>query len=608
MIRRAIQTLRRGFTARARLVRSHPLRLLWFLLALVPLVGFGYLTQRIGGVINSRIQTFHELEPYEGDMTLQAIRLKEGKQLYPSRNSDYIPLLYTPLFSYMQWAIMNIVDPEGSPHTIYSGRLLSIFSAIGICLVIALWVFRETGSLMAALGGAGFFFACNPLVGWWYDLCRVDTAHVFFIAAGTWALLDRKSECKHTEIMKGILGGLFFSCGFFTKQTAGQVAIGMTILSLFISPRRAFWAGASGFTFGGFGLIYLTLTNTDFWYLAVTVPSNHVLDLNNWQDRLKAQVFNPMAIPLAVIVAWAILGVFRRQWRWPLLLAGLVWTGYFSMRGAITIGGYINHYIPFFFFVALLMGMAVGSFLPRGGFGRFHWKHLFFAADAAIIIGLILLVKGRAFLWPSLAGVAVLLIGASLSPNSSALKRPWRARIGLAPILLLTLICANHFHWTRVKKVWPTAPNTWAYDDPQYHIPKGFDGARAFMEAIRNLDGPVWIAHANYYAYLVGRPTDISADHVRDVAVAGQPTSPYVLEMLRQRRYKYILINNMNLDHDWQDNQVREAIRANYQVAENWEAKFGSDALRPVDSTYQKPRALLIRRGESIVPGARPQP
>ncbi|MBI1784205.1 hypothetical protein HYR69_03595, partial [Candidatus Sumerlaeota bacterium] len=291
---RAITCLRRGLRARLRLAVSDYLRLAILLLALLPLGGFAHLGTRIYHVIDNRIRTFHELEMYEGDMTLHAIRVLEGRELYPSRNGDYIPLLYTPLYSYLHAWMMKLVDKSDRPHTIYSGRIVAVMASAGIALVILLWVLRETGNWMAALGAAGFFIGVNPLVGWWYDLARVDTAHVFFVALGSWAFLDRKSPKDWHEILKGILGGLFFSLGFFTKQTAGQIAIGLTVLAALISPLRALWGIAAGLTFGGFGLIYFNVKNTDFWYLTVTVPSNHLLMLTEgWKQEVKKDFFLP---------------------------------------------------------------------------------------------------------------------------------------------------------------------------------------------------------------------------------------------------------------------------------------------------------------------------
>ncbi len=601
--------LRRWLKTRIKLARQRPWRIVVFLAALVPLLGLGYLAHRVYFVMDSRIKTFHELEMYEGDMTLHAVRILDGKPLYPRRDGDYIPLLYTPFYSYLQALAMKFVDDPKHPHTLYSGRIVSVLALWGILLVLMGWIWRETKSWLAMLSAAGFFTAIDPYVGWWFDLARVDVTHVFLLGLGSWAFLDRRSKSDGLEILKGIVGGLFFTLGFFTKQTAGQIAVVLTPLAFLICPLRAIWGAAAGLTFGGIGMIYFNVTNPDFWYLTVSVPSNHNLDLGNWQKRLVEDVFRPATIPLTVVAAWGILAVIRRRWHWALGIPALAAASYFSCRGALTIGGYVNHYLPMWFFIVLYFGMAVGSIMPVGKSPPREIISLSLILLILLMAFTGILIFRRYLALEATLAAAIIFVGV-LRHRPVPRNKPWRARVSLVPVLVLILACLDLFHCSRVKKIWPDGKggnpeHPWTEDQLKYHVPgylgdepKYVENGRNLLLGISQLDGNVWIPHANYYAYLVGRPTDVSLDHVRDVAVSGQPVSPYALGIINGKKYKYILLNDTIIEHDWLEQPIRSAIVQNYELKADWQAKFGWLALRPVDSTSQKPRALMVRRGE----------
>jgi ABC-type amino acid transport substrate-binding protein len=128
------------------------------------------------------------------------------------------------------------------------------------------------------------------------------------------------------------------------------------------------------------------------------------------------------------------------------------------------------------------------------------------------------------------------------------------------------------------------------------HLPRDEQGGRRVIQAIRDLPGRVWVMHHNYYAWLAGREPGLSIDSARDRTIGGQPIAPAALRMLERGEFDYVVLDNLDLGADWLDDPIRQAIRRHYDFAENWEAKFGFQALRPVDQTAMKPRALWKRR------------
>lgn len=520
---------------------------LYLLLWLLPLLGAGYLAWRVGWVAVHRIQTFHELEFQEGDMALAAMRVLNHQSLYPDRDGSFIPLLYTPLMHRLAAQSMRLL---GEP-SLFAGRLVSVLAALGCTVLLAGWVLRETRRAAAALFAAGVFIGIAPLVGWFFDLYRVDMVFLFFTALGAAFILDRKSTPRR-EIVKGILAGAFFALGCLAKQTAGPLALALTALAAAFSPLRAVWMLSSFLTVGGLLVLHEWVNGFDFWYYCLDVLRQHPMNLEHWGPRLLQEFFLPAALPLALIAAWVAWSLGRRRWRQALAAPVLALAVYISCRSVLKIGGYVNHYLPAWFFIALYLGVTLGDLMnARRG------------VDAGE--GL----KGRP---------------------------PFRRQFAAPVLMLAALAWLFHFTGAAAWQGWGHGFPLRETDALATHLPHDLDQGRQFINAIRALDGSVWVMHGNYYAWLAGRPTEIGVDNVRDLTIGAQPVSPYAMSILDARKHKYLLLNNGELDLDWLDPQIRDLIRQNYERVEDWEARFGWRALRPVDRTGQKPRSLWIRK------------
>lgn len=523
----------------------------FYLLAwLLPLAGVGYLAGRVAWVSTQRIHVFHELEFQEGDMALAAMRVLDHKSLYPDHQQDFLPLLYTPLTHRLAALSMKLLGER----SLFAGRLVAVIASLGCALVLIIWILRETRRVSAALFAAGAFIGIAPLVGWWFDLYRVDMVFLFFTACGAFFILDRKGSPR-VEILKGILAGGCFALGCLAKQTAGPLALALMALAAAYSPLRAVWMLSAFLTVGGLLVLREWTQGLDFWFYCYEVLVKHPMNLENWQARLWKEFFLPAALPLALIAGWMGWTLWRRQWRRALAGPVLAVVLYVACRSVLKIGGYVNHYLPAWFFIALYLGIALGDLIN---------------ARRLRAIGELAGTRRRQFAAP----VLMLAVCAWLCHHTGALA--WQG-------------------WSKAngERAWLPLRET---DPLENHIPRDLEQAHQIIEAIRGLDGSVWVMHGNYYAWLAGRPTEIGIDNVRDLTIGAEPVSSYAQRILIFHKHKYLVLNSGNLELDWLDPGIRDIIAAHYERVEDWDARFGWRALRPVDQTGQKPRSLWISK------------
>ncbi len=118
----------------------------------------------------------YELEWMEGGMVDHVVRLLSRKQLYTEPSIEFIPFIYTPLFSYVGMIISKIFGVG-----FFSLRLISFLSSLGCFIIIFEFVRRETKSLFFAILSTGLFAATYRISGAWLDLARVDSLFLLFL-------------------------------------------------------------------------------------------------------------------------------------------------------------------------------------------------------------------------------------------------------------------------------------------------------------------------------------------------------------------------------------------------------------------------------------------
>jgi len=93
-------------------------------------------------------------------------------------------------------------------------RIISILSFLGSSILIYRIISSETKSSPASWIGCGLFAASFGVVGYWYDVGRVDSLAIFLILFSAYTLR------YHPGPRGAVLSAILFSASFLTKQSA----------------------------------------------------------------------------------------------------------------------------------------------------------------------------------------------------------------------------------------------------------------------------------------------------------------------------------------------------------------------------------------------------
>ncbi|MEM7152722.1 MAG: glycosyltransferase family 87 protein [Myxococcota bacterium] len=239
-----------------------------------------------------------ELEWMEGGMLHQAHRIAHGRSPYPPPSPEFVPFLYTPLYSVVL-AVLGFVFPLG--YTL--GRVVSILA--WAATLSAVWKAvvgedkpRAHAALAVGLCCAGYVFTFR-----WLDVARPDT---LFIALVMWALvLLRRSPDKWTH---AVWAGVLMALAFWTKQTAASFVIASGLGALFIAPRRLpIYAGVIAIIDGGGVLLGNALTDGQLWSYIYELHQSHAFNEERFTTKTWGMFVHGW--PLVVLV---LLGVLSR--------------------------------------------------------------------------------------------------------------------------------------------------------------------------------------------------------------------------------------------------------------------------------------------------------
>jgi hypothetical protein len=254
-----------------------------------------------------------ELEWMEGGMLHQARRIQLGQSPYPPPSADYVPFLYTPLYSVVL-AILGFVLPLGYP----LGRIVSILAWAAVCL--ALWKAvrgegkpRSHAAVAVALACAGYVFTFR-----WLDLARPDT---LYIALVVWALvlLRRARERPRDVLWAGVLMAL----AFWTKQTAASFVLASGVGVLLVAPRRLWiYVVTIAVIDGGGMLLGNALTDGWLWTYVYELHQTHAFNRERFATKTWGMFLHAWPLVALVILAQLAHGLARlpahvRAWRTP---------------------------------------------------------------------------------------------------------------------------------------------------------------------------------------------------------------------------------------------------------------------------------------------------
>ncbi len=323
--------------------RWHALLELPLLLGLVGVLGL------LGVTVAPRLPYPYDLEWMEGGMLLHVLRVAEGKGLYVTPSSDFIPFIYPPLYHWLLGALATVTGVDYLP-----GRAVSLAGTLVGAGALVAAIRQEGGSWLLGAGVAAAFLTTYDETGAFFDLVRIDG---LLLALLGWSLVAVRGGWLRT-------GGLVLVLAFATKHNAAAFGL-PALVWLWRTQGRgpalrfAAWSVLPALAFTGAMLLEgdgLFLT-----YL-LGVPAGHPFVFERFVPG------TPLELAKALLFAVLGAAVARRPrtdggryWLWQ---GGLAIAFSAVMRGHH--GGFLNVLIPGMWALSLWGGLGVLALRRHG--------------------------------------------------------------------------------------------------------------------------------------------------------------------------------------------------------------------------------------------------
>ena len=492
-----------------------------------------------------------DLEWMEGGTLLHAQRIAQGKGIYVEPSLDFIPFLYTPLYPALL-ALLSFVLPLGY----LLGRLVSIAAFTGALALVVVTSMGESQdrrrkifAALAGICGAGAIAASFAFTGYFYDLVRADSLLLALEALALWLAL-RGQGWKSAA-----LAGLFIALGFFAKQTATILGVGLGLGLLVANFRRGLVYGltAAVTLVAGIGLLVKT-SGGWFWTYIFKLHQSHAF---------RKEAVTDVALP------------FTQQFAWPLFLALVLATAGLVLSRKLRRSDAI-----------LLAAAAAGEVAALVGFGT-QWADsnafipaIFFPAFATAVLAARLFdvaLAGRKWGAMMVATAVALLLGSQ--SLHTAPPTPVRGRVR-PPIFSA---------WPRPSHALPTLASA---------VPSAQDRVAAgrLLDELRALPEPLFIPFHTYYAVLAGKQPFVHRMGVRDVEAAlGRPKG--LDQAILDQHFAAVVLDWKSYPGEWPNLDRR--YHAIHEFAE------GVDSVRTFAGAQTSPHTLLVptRDPPPIPPG-----
>jgi len=494
-----------------------------------------------------------ELEWMEGGMLHQAHRIQLGQSPYPPPSADYVPFLYTPLYS-LVLALLGFVFPLG-----YAlGRIVSILAWVAVCL--ALWHAvrgedkpRSHAAAAVALACAGYVFTFR-----WIDLARPDTLHIALVV---WALvlLRHGSDRPRRVLWAGVLMAL----AFWTKQTAASFVLASGVGALLVAPRRLWiYAGTIAVIDGGGMLLGNALTDGWLWTYVYELHQTHAFNRERFTTKTWGMFLH--AWPLVMLVVLGLLSHALAR------LPGRVrtWRSHpEALRSSLAASRGLAYW--------LLMALA-GLFVSALGYAT-QW-----AEPNAFIPGVVL--GALAF------AVALPVAGRGETP----------ALVLVAAQLGLGMVAEPLYHPIQQHGL-AGLRQSYAWQDPWRTLPRSeaWQRARELRSTLEATPAPVLALHRPWWSVLAGGDGHVGSMGIADVRPSERAAIEQTLRAaVAERRYTAIWLEGV--PPPW----LARDLRRHYRVAER---RRGPDRVRPqsgymseagMATPYDRDQLLYVPRTE----------
>lgn len=502
-----------------------------------------------------------ELEWMEGGMLHQAHRIAHGLSPYPEPSAQYVPFLYTPLYSVVL-AALGLVFPLGFT----LGRIVSVLCWGATLLAVFRAVRGENKPRAHAWAAVGLCCAGYVFCFRWLDLARPDT---MFIALVTWGLvLLRESP---DSLRKAVWAGVLVALAFWTKQTAASFVIASGIGVLFIAPRRLWiYATTIAVIDGGGVLLGNAITEGRLWHYIYELHQSHAFNHERFQSK-----------------TW---GMFVHGWPLvALLLFGLVSRGLGRLPARIR---------------------TRGSESSDAAADTVGWRPLAYWSLMAAA-GLLVSALGYSTQWAEpnafIPGVVLGAIALAIALPTSTAKAGVVEAVALSIVgaqLLLCFVAEPYYHPVQ-KRGAAGLGQSYGWQKPWRTVPRPEAWRRAaeLREHLEAVDGEVLAIHRPWWSVIAGGPGHVGTMGITDVLPDdGVAIKKSIVEGLESVRYAEVWIEGE--PPRW----LSRALLASYRVEER---RHGDRRVRPL-SGYMSDAGMVTpyRRDQlRFVPkGPRPLP
>ncbi|MCA9705088.1 MAG: DUF2029 domain-containing protein [Myxococcales bacterium] len=508
-----------------------------------------------------------ELEWMEGGMLHQARRIQLGQSPYPPPGPDYVPFLYTPLYSVVL-AGLGTVLPLGY----VLGRAVSILAwgATGWALWRAVRLEgkpRAHAAVAVGLACSGYVFTFR-----WLDLARPDTLAIALVA---WALLLLRHSGARAS--RAVWAGVLMALAFWTKQTAASFVIASGLGVLLVGWRRlplllALYAGTIAIIDGGGMLLGNALTDGWLWTYVYELHQSHAFNHERFTTKTWGMFVHAWPAVMLVVLGLVSAGLGRlpgRLRRW---------------RSRPTTGA----------------GTGEGGDPVRGPRALAYWVLMALA-------GLLVSALGYATQWaePNAFIPGVVLGALALAVALPTGGRGEAASLALVAVQLVLCLLVEPLYQPVQTRGLAGLGESYAWQDPHRTLPRSevWSRARALRDAIEAAPGEVLALHRPWWSVLAGGEGHVGSMGLTDVPPdQRQAIEAALRESVAERRYAWIWLEGE--PPRW----LEHALRRGYRVEQR---RHGRQRVRPMSgymseagmvTPYQGDQLLLVPRGERARP------
>ncbi|MCX4243736.1 glycosyltransferase family 87 protein [Paraliomyxa miuraensis] len=452
-----------------------------------------------------------ELEWMEGGLLHQAHRIAHGQSPYPAPGPEFVPFLYTPLYSVVL-AVLGTVLPLGY----VLGRVISILAWLATGLAVWRAVRGEGKPRAHAAAAVGLCCAGYVFTFRWLDLARPDT---LFIALTLWALvLLREGRDRPRRVL---WAGVLMALAFWTKQTAASFVLASGVAALWIAPRQLWiYVVAIGVIDGGGMLLGNALTDGWLWTYVYELHQSHAFNRERFTTKTWGMFVHAWPAVMLVVLGLLAHGLVRtnqrlRAWR--------------SRRAGATTASPDDGTIA----------SASSSSTPTPG-----WRGLAYWTLMALA-GLLVSALGYATQWaePNAFIPGVVLGAVALAVALPAGGRGERAALGLVSLQLVLSLLVEPLYQPVQQHGLAGLRHSYAWQDPWRTVPRltQWQQARALRDRIEAAPGEILALHRPWWSLLAGGEGHVGNMGITDVRPDERAEIERALrQAVGERRYAWV--------------------------------------------------------------------